>query len=320
MKFRYDSDTPLDADAVVVDESSMLDLFLAHSLFKAIPPTAQLLMVGDVDQLPSVGPGRVLHDLIASERIPVVRLTEVFRQAATSQIVTNAHLINQGAFPKLLPVTPQPTTDCLWVEAEEPTEGVAAIRGLVTRIVPKFGFDPLREVQILCPGTRSEVGSRQLNSILQGELNPAMPGKPEMTHGGRIFRVGDRVIQRVSDYTREVFNGDMGAIQQIDLEEQEVLVQFGNREVVYDLADLNELALAWAVTVHKSQGSEYLAVIFPAFMQHYTLLSRNLLYTGLTRAKRLAVFVGPAKALRLAVKRINDRQRNTLLATHLNEA
>jgi exodeoxyribonuclease V alpha subunit len=317
MKFRYDIEHPLEVDAVVIDESSMLDLFLAHSLIKAIPLTAQLLLVGDVDQLPSVGPGKILQDIITSARVPVVRLTEVFRQAAKSHIVMNAHRINQGQFPKLAPVTSQPTSDCLWVNAADPEEGVTAIRDLVTRVIPKFGFSAQRDIQLLCPGTRSEIGSRQLNTILQQELNPPSPNKSEVRHGGRIFRFGDRVIQLVNDYSREVFNGDMGTIAAIDHEEQEIAIEYNDRQVIYDFADLNEIALAWAVTVHKSQGSEYPVVVFPLFLQHYTLLSRNLLYTGLTRAKQLAVLVGPAKALRMAISRATDRQRYTALAERL---
>ena len=317
MQFRYDQETPLEADAIIVDESSMLDLFLAHALVKAIPTTAQVLFVGDVDQLPSVGPGSVLRDIIASKRVPVVRLTEVFRQAATSQIVTNAHRINQGIFPQLAPVTPYPESDCLWIEAEEPEEGVAALQGLVTRVIPKWGYVPQRDVQVLCPGTRAVIGSRALNGVLQQELNPPGEGKRELAHGSRRFRQGDRVIQLVNDYTREVFNGDMGTIQQIDLEEQDVVVQYGDRVVTYDAADLNELALAWAVTVHKSQGSEYPVVVLPVFMPHYVLLNRNLIYTGLTRARKLAIFIGPRKALRLAISRVTDRQRYTALGARL---
>jgi len=317
MHFRFDEQNPLEAEAIIVDETSMLDLFLAHSLIKAIPSGAQVLLVGDIDQLPSVGPGMVLRDMIASEQIPVVLLTEVFRQAASSHIITNAHLINAGQFPHLTPTTKFAESDCLWLEAAEPPLGAEGIAHLVSDYLPKHGIDPVKQVQVLCPATRGEVGTRQLNVLLQQVLNPLASSKVELTRGGHTLRVGDRVIQQVNDYNREVFNGDMGTIASIDLEEQEIVVQFSEREVTYDYADLSELALAWAVTVHKSQGSEYPVVILPIFMQHYLLLSRNLLYTGLTRAKQLAILVGPTKAIGLAVKRVMDRQRYTALADRL---
>lgn len=317
MHFRCNEENPLEADAIIVDETSMLDLFLAHSLFKAISPSTQILLVGDIDQLPSVGPGMVLRDMITSERLPVVRLTEVFRQAASSHIVTNAHRINQGQFPHLTPTTKFTESDCLWLEAVEPALGAEGILHLVSTYLPKRGIDPVKQVQVLCPATRGEVGTRQLNVQLQQVLNKPAPEKLELARGGSILRVGDRVIQQVNDYQREVFNGDLGTIAEISLEEQEVTVQFAERAVTYDYADLGELALAWAVTVHKSQGSEYPVVILPLFMQHYMLLSRNLLYTGLTRAKQLAILVGPTKAIGLTVKRIMDQQRYTALADRL---
>jgi exodeoxyribonuclease V alpha subunit len=319
MQFRHNEEHPLEAEALVVDETSMLDLFLAHSLFKAIPRDAQVLLVGDVDQLPSVGPGMVLRELIASEQIPVVRLTTIFRQAASSHIITNAHRINAGQFPHLTPTTKFATSDCLWLEAAEPAIGAEGIRHLVSEYLPRRGIDPVREVQVLCPATRGEVGTRQLNFMLQQVLNPRRLDTVELARGGTVLRVGDRVIQQVNDYQREVFNGDLGTVTKIDLEEQEVTVAFADREVSYDYADLSELALAWAITIHKAQGSEYPVVLLPVFMQHYLLLSRNLLYTGLTRARQLAILVGPTKAIGLAVKRIRDRERYTALAERLKQ-
>ncbi len=313
MRFRYDQDQPLEAQAVVVDEASMLDLFLAQALVKAIPSDTQLLLVGDADQLPSVGPGNVLRDLIGSGYLPVARLTQIFRQAAESQIVTIAHTINQGKFPQLTLLTRAPTSDCLWVDAAEPEEGVAVLRHLIDQTLPRLGIDPVREVQVLSPATRGESGTRQLNQMIQAALNPPQASKMEMQRGAQTLREGDRVIQQINDYQREVFNGDVGTIAAIDLEEHEVAVQYGDRQVIYDFADLNELALAWAITVHKSQGSEYPVVLLPLFMQHYMLLSRNLVYTGLTRAKRMAILIGQKKALGLALRRETAQQRYTAL-------
>jgi exodeoxyribonuclease V alpha subunit len=317
MQFKFNEEQPLEAQALVVDETSMLDLFLAHSLLKAIPPQAQVLLVGDVDQLPSVGPGMVLRDLIESQQIPVVRLTQVFRQAAASHIVTNAHRINVGQFPRLVPTTKFDQSDCLWLEAPEPELGAEGIQHLVSEYLPKHGIDPVQQVQVLSPSTRGEAGTRQLNAMLQRVLNPPGTGKVELARGGTTLRVGDRVIQQVNDYQREVFNGDIVTITSIDLEEQEVIVQFAERVVTYDYADLAEIALAWAVTVHKSQGSEYPVVVLPLFLQHYLLLSRNLVYTGLTRAKKLAILVGPTRAIGMSIKRVTDQQRYTALADRL---
>ncbi len=318
-KFKRDPENPIPAGAIVADECSMLDLFLAHSLIKATAPSTHLLLVGDIDQLPSVGPGAVLQDLITSEQVPVARLTQVFRQAQTSAIVTNAHRINQGDLPQLEPVSNAPKTDFLWFDAEEPEQGVAAIRDIMTHLMPQLGYSPATDVQVLCPMIKGEVGTRNLNQVLQQVLNPPSPQKAEITRGGITFRVGDRILQQRNGYTHEVFNGDLGVVTAINIEELEVTVQFGNRQVVYDRNDPDAIALAFAITIHKSQGSEYPVVIVPVFMQHYIMLSRNLLYTAVTRARKLVILVDSQTAIGLAVKQVKDPQRYTLLAHRLQQ-
>ncbi len=320
MSFQRHSDNPIPATAIVVDEASMVDLFLGHSLLKAVSLDAQLLLVGDRDQLPSVGPGSVLGDMMDSGRVPMVRLTQVFRQAQASMIVSNAHRINLGEYPMLESVSSTPATDCLWWGAPEPENGVQAIQELISNLIPQYGFNPATDVQVLCPMTRGDVGTRNLNTVLQQIINPPDANQAEIVRGGITLRVGDRVIQKKNDYNREVFNGDMGVIKSIDLEEQEVTVQFAERQVSYDYADLDEITLAWSVTVHKAQGSEYPVVILPIYMQSFIMLSRNLLYTGLTRAKKLAILIGPKKAIGLAVRQVKDQQRYTLLAQRLANA
>jgi exodeoxyribonuclease V alpha subunit len=317
--FKRDKDNPLPYEALVVDEASMLDLFLAHSLLKAIAPSAQLLLVGDVDQLPSVGPGKVLSDLIASGRIPIVRLAQVFRQAQSSAIIRAAHQINRGQYPKLEPLSDAPQSDCLWHEGgTEPEHGVQVVCELLQDLIPRLGFNPATDVQVLSPMTRGVVGTRNFNQVLQQLLNPPSPDKPEVNRGGSLLRVGDRVIQLKNDYDREVFNGDLGIVRAIDLVEKEVSINFDGRDVAYDYADLNEIALAWAISIHKSQGSEYPVVILPIYMTHYIMLSRNLIYTGLTRAKQLAVVVGAGKAIGFAVSQQREGQRYTRLAERLS--
>ncbi|MBD2302851.1 ATP-dependent RecD-like DNA helicase [Nostoc sp. FACHB-190] len=314
MGFKRDNKNPLPYTAIIADEASMLDLFLAHSLFKAVAEGAQLLLVGDIDQLPSVGPGKVLADLITSLQVPVVKLTQVFRQAQQSEIVTAAHQINQGDYPNLEPISDNPVSDCLWHGGgHQPEHGVQAICELITEFIPRLGFNGASDVQVLCPMSRGLVGTRNLNMVLQGLINPPSPDKAEIVRSGMTLRVGDRVIQQMNDYDREVFNGDLGTIHNIDTEEQEVTVEYGGRAVVYDYADLNEITLAFAVSIHKSQGSEYPVVILPLYMQHFMMLSRNLFYTGLTRARKLAIVVGSKKAVSLAVRTTDDQQRYTRL-------
>ncbi|OYE01695.1 SF1B family DNA helicase RecD2 [Nostoc sp. 'Peltigera membranacea cyanobiont' 232] len=314
MGFKCGSDNPLPHTAIIVDEASMLDLFLAHSLVKAVAQGAQLLLVGDIDQLPSVGPGKVLADLINSLQVPVVRLTQVFRQAQQSAIISAAHQINQGEYPALEPISDNPVSDCIWHGGgNQPEHGVQAICELITDLIPRLGFNPATDVQVLCPMSRGLVGTRNLNAVLQQLINPPSLDLVEINRGGIILREGDRIIQLTNDYNREVFNGDLGNILSIDTVEQEVTVDYGGRAVVYDYADLNEITLAFAVSVHKSQGSEYPVVIFPLYMQHYMMLSRNLFYTGLTRARKLAIIIGDKKAISLAVRTTDDQQRYTRL-------
>ena len=316
--FKSDNDNPLPQTAIIVDEASMLDLFLAYALVKAVSAGAQLLLVGDIDQLPSVGPGSVLADLINSGRVPVVRLTQVFRQAQQSAIINAAHQINRGQYPTIEPISNSPVSDCLWHGGGfEPEHGVQTICELITDLIPKLGFNSATDVQVLCPMSRGLVGTRNLNTVLQELINPKSPDKVEITRGGITLRVGDRVIQQTNDYQREVFNGDLGIITDIDTVEQEINVQYGERSVVYDYADLNEITLAWSVSIHKSQGSEYPVVILPFYMQHYMMLSRNLLYTGLTRAKKLAIVIGAKKAISLAVRSTDDVRRYTRLQQRL---
>ncbi|BAY30316.1 RecD/TraA family helicase [Nostoc carneum NIES-2107] len=318
MSFKCDNHNPLPHQAIIADEASMLDLFLAYSLINAVAAGAQLLLVGDIDQLPSVGPGQVLADLINSRQVPVVRLTQVFRQAQQSAIVTAAHQINRGQSPTIEPISDQPVSDCLWHGGGfEPEHGVQTICELITDLIPRLGFNAATDVQVLSPMTRGVVGTRNLNTVLQQLINPPSPDKVEITRSGMTLRVGDRIIQQMNDYNREVFNGDLGIIAGIDTEEQEVTVQYGERLVVYDYADLNEISLAFATTIHKSQGSEYPVVILPLYMQHYMMLSRNLFYTGLTRAKKLAVVIGSKKAISLTVRSSDDKQRYTRLQQRL---
>ncbi len=316
--FKCDHSNPLPHSAIIIDEASMLDLFLAYSLLQAVGDNAQLLLVGDIDQLPSVGAGNVLADLINSGKVPVVRLTQVFRQAASSKIITASHQINRGQYPNIEPISDTPESDCLWHGGGfQPEHGVQAVSELIADFIPKLGFNPGTDVQVLAPMTRGLVGTRNLNNVLQQLINPPSPEKIEVTRGGIIFRVGNRVIQLTNDYQREVFNGDVGFITNIDTEEQEVIVQYQERDVTYDYADLNEITLAWSVTIHKSQGSEYPVVIMPLYTQHYMMLSRNLIYTGLTRAKKLGIIIGSQKAISMCVRSTKSQSRYTRLQQRL---
>jgi exodeoxyribonuclease V alpha subunit len=307
---------PLEGDLVVVDECSMVDTMLMSQLLRALPLNGSLLLVGDVDQLPSVGPGTVLQDIIASGVAPVVRLTEIFRQAATSQIISAAHRINEGQLPDA--PAPGESSDFYLVERDAPDRIAETLVQVVKERVPeRFGLDPIRDVQVLCPMHRGTLGIRELNQRLQNELNPLRPEAGFVEKFGWQFRVGDKVIQTENDYDKDVFNGDIGQILAIDGEEQEVRVRFDEREVIYSYGELDELALAYAITIHKSQGSEFPCVIVPLAMQHYMLLQRNLLYTAVTRGKQLVVLVGQRKAVAVAVRNNTAERRYSGLLSRL---
>jgi exodeoxyribonuclease V alpha subunit len=304
--FNRGPENRLDCDLLVVDEASMIDVPLMHALARAIPERAALLVVGDVDQLPSVGPGQVLADLISSGTVPVVRLTEIFRQAASSRIITTAHRINRGEMPDLSPAAAD--SDFHFVAAEDPESAVARILDLVqTRIPRRFGLDPVHDIQVLCPMARGGVGARSLNVDLQAALNPE--GEPKITKFGWTFAPGDKVMQIENDYEREVYNGDIGFIAGVDAETDEMTVRFDGRGVAYGPGDLDALVPAYAATIHKAQGSEYPAVVIPLLTTHYPMLQRNLLYTGVTRGKRLVVVVGSRKAVAIAVRNTSGRRR-----------
>jgi exodeoxyribonuclease V alpha subunit len=313
--FRRTEEEPLDCDLLVVDETSMVDVPLMRALLRALPDRAALLLIGDVDQLPSVGPGQVLADIIASGTVPVVRLTEVFRQAAESRIIVNAHRINQGLIPDLAPVG---GGDFYFVDAADSEDGVRKLLAIVRERIPKrFGLDPIRDIQVLCPMNKGGLGARSLNIELQNTLNP--PGELRIERFGWTFCPGDKVMQVENDYDKEVYNGDLGVVSRIDMEESELSVDFDDREVIYGFGELDELVLAYATTIHKSQGSEYPAVVIPLTVQHYTMLQRNLVYTGVTRGKRLVVLVGQRKALAIAVKGARARRRWSKLREWLLE-
>jgi exodeoxyribonuclease V alpha subunit len=318
--FRRNSDLPLECDLLVVDETSMVDVPLMASLLAAVPEKAALFLVGDVDQLPSVGPGQVLADLIGSGAVPVTRLTEVFRQAASSRIITSAHAINAGRMPDLQPRSGNGETalsDFYFLQAETPEQAVGLILKLVAERIPaRFGLDPIGQVQVLCPMARGGCGARALNAELQQVLNPD-PAEQVERFGWR-FAPGDKVMQIANDYEKEVFNGDLGTIDSLDADNSELTVVFDGRSVTYGWGELDALVLAYACTIHKSQGSEYPAVVIPLLTQHYAMLQRNLVYTGITRGKQLVVLVGQTKALAMAVKNHRGRRRYTRLGQLLS--
>jgi exodeoxyribonuclease V alpha subunit len=315
--FRHHSDHRLDCDLLVIDETSMVDVLLMQALLNAIPDCAALLIIGDIDQLPSVGPGQVLADMIGSGAMPVVRLTDIFRQAAQSRIVTSAHRINHGAMPDLS--RPEGDSDFYFVRADEPEVAASRIVELVkTRIPHRFGLDPVRDIQVLCPMNRGDVGARSLNVELQAALNPA--GEPKIERFGWTFAPGDKVMQVENDYDKQIYNGDIGYVNRVDLDAGELIASFDRRPVTYGFGELDTLVPAYAATIHKSQGSEFPAVVIPVLTQHYTLLQRNLLYTGVTRGKRLVVLVGQRKAIAIAVRNVSGRRRWSKLKEWLGAA
>ncbi|HEV7516398.1 MAG TPA: AAA family ATPase, partial [Thermoanaerobaculia bacterium] len=311
--FERNRDRPLGCDLLIVDEASMLDTALAFHLLKAVPNGGRLIFVGDVDQLPSVGPGRFLSDLIRAGTIDVVRLKEIFRQAGESAIVVNAHRINRGELP-LLPREGE-KGDFFFIERQRPEDVLETVTELVAQRIPaRFGLDPVEEIQVLSPMNRGTLGTQSLNAVLRERLNPPPLGASSGPHG---FRVGDKVMQVRNNYDLEVWNGDVGRVTGIDEDEGTVAVEIDGRAVSYDAGALDELVLSYACTIHKSQGSEYPCVVIPLHRQHQIMLQRNLLYTALTRARRLAILVGERSALAAAVRNHRTSGRVTLLAERL---
>jgi exodeoxyribonuclease V alpha subunit len=312
--FQKNDEYPLNCDLLIVDEFSMVDCVLMHHLLKAIPSHATFIMVGDVNQLPSVGAGNVLNDVISSGAVPVVELNEIFRQAQQSSIIMNAHKINAGIVPSFKPAEGE-LDDFYFIQREEPEEVLQVILELLKDRIPnRFGFDPIDDIQVLTPMHKGTVGAGNLNAELQNELNPS---GDDVTRWGRSFRVRDKVMQIKNNYDKEVFNGDIGRVSKIDQESQELTISFDGREVDYDFADLDEVVLAYAVSVHKAQGSQYPVVVIPVHTQHYALLQRNLIYTGITRGRKLVVMVGTRRALSIAVKNNKTQKRYTRLTQRL---
>jgi exodeoxyribonuclease V alpha subunit len=314
--FKHHAENPLNLDFLVVDEASMLDLLLTNNLLKAIRPGTHVLFVGDVDQLPSVGAGDVLRDMIGSGVAPVTRLSTIFRQAADSKIITNAHLINQGKFP----VFSQGSGDFFLFPADDADGAANWVLSIVTERIPqKFGFDPIRDIQVLSPIYRGPAGVTALNERLQERLNPPAASKPERKLFGTIFRAGDKVMQTRNNYDKDVYNGDIGFIRSLDMIEQRLTVDFYGRSVTYDWSDVDELTLAYVISVHKAQGSEFPVIVLPIVTQHYTMLQRNLLYTAITRASKLCVLAGSRRAINMAVRNNKVAHRFTALEWRLGK-
>lgn len=312
--FQKNQENPLNCDLLILDEASMIDTILMHHLLKAVPSFATVILVGDVNQLPSVGAGNVLNDIITSGAVPVVELNEIFRQAKASRIIVNAHKINNGILPSF--ENHVPNNDFYFIRQEDPQKVLEIILELTkTRIPQRFGFDAVDDIQVLTPMHKGVVGAENLNMELQKTLNPVQDG---IIRGNRSFRVNDKVMQIKNNYDKEVFNGDIGRITGIRPEEYQVTVTFDGRDVAYEFSDLDEIVLAYAVSVHKSQGSEYPAVVIPILTQHYILLQRNLIYTAITRGRDLVVMVGTRKALAMGINNDKTQKRHTLLRHRLN--
>jgi exodeoxyribonuclease V alpha subunit len=317
--FARNETNPLDADAIIVDEFSMVDLLLFYNLLKAIRAGTRLVLVGDIDQLPSVGAGNVLKDIIDSNCIEVVCLTEIFRQAADSLIVTNAHRINSGS----APIMNKRDGDFFFLETEDPNEASALIVDLVSKRLPnKYGFDPFTDIQVLSPMRLRDTGVDNLNALLQNTLNPLHSGLPELSSRGISFRPGDKVMQTRNNYEKAIFNGDIGWVDSVDLENRELAVKYpdtdGDKVVIYEYAELDELVLSYAISIHKSQGSEYPVIVVPFMTQHYIMLKRKLLYTAITRAKKMVVLVGSKRALSIAIENGETDGRYTLLTKRMS--
>jgi exodeoxyribonuclease V alpha subunit len=312
--YEKNEDAPLQGDALIVDEASMIDVILMHNLLKAVPSSMKVILIGDADQLPSVGAGNVLRDIIASSAAPVVRLSTIYRQARTSNIIMNAHRINKGEFPVL---RGGKQSDFFYIEEDNPEKIPGLICGLCAKRLPGYyGVDPVQGIQVLSPMQRGGTGAANLNALLQDTLNP---GALSLSRGGTNYRLGDKVMQVRNNYDKEVFNGDIGRVSAVDLEERELTVSFDGVPVVYDVSELDELVLAYATTIHKAQGSEYPIVVMPFTMQHYMMLQRNLLYTGVTRAKKALVLIGTKKAIGYAVRNNTVIKRYTGLVERLRE-
>ena len=310
--YKRNDENPLEGDALIVDECSMIDILLMNNLLKAVPVGMRLVFVGDIDQLPSVGAGNVLRDIIDSQRIPVVRLVRIFRQAQKSRIVMNAHTINQGRFPD---TSNGRDTDFFFMREDDPERAAETIVRLVKERLPRAYRESPDRIQVLTPMQRGVVGAANLNLLLQQALNPS---GPSLNRGGYTYRQGDRVMQQRNNYDKDVFNGDLGYIREVDTEERTLKVDFDGKKVEYDVTELDELTLAYATTIHKAQGSEYPIVVMPVLMTHFVMLQRNLIYTGITRAKKICVLLGAAKALAYAVRNVSVLKRNTRLKERLN--
>ena len=310
--YKRNDENPLEGDALIVDECSMIDILLMNNLLKAVPVGMRLVFVGDIDQLPSVGAGNVLRDIIDSQRIPVVRLVRIFRQAQKSRIVMSAHAINRGKFPD---TSNGRDTDFFFMKEEDPERAAESIVRLVKERLPRAYRESPDRIQVLTPMQRGVVGAANLNLLLQQALNPS---GPSLSRGGYTYRQGDRVMQLRNNYDKDVFNGDLGYIREVDTEERTLKVDFDGKWVEYDVTELDELTLAYATTIHKAQGSEYPIVVMPVLMTHFVMLQRNLIYTGITRAKKICVLLGAAKALAYAVRNVSVLKRNTRLKERLN--